>query len=252
MLHSHRNVNSKLFGACAIAILGCLASGCATSSNDTTYDRWRSEAQDAMHRGDYAVARSLLLSAENKHARDPVTLHNLGVCSLHVAMAKSQEMNYAAAMRELDVAEAYFRRAIDASPAFQPSQEGLNESLELKGEYAMALKEAEWAATNVGPSSKEQIFLAGALERQGDVDGALLRYRQAVAMEPKSPVPHVALGIFLKRTGDGAGALAEFQAAQELNPKDQYVAGQIAALNSPTRTPATYDASDTAGLARSR
>ena len=208
MLHSHRFVNRSAFALLLVGTITTFVSGCVSSSTDTTYDRWRVEAQDAIQRGNYEVARGLLLNAENKKPRDPVTLHNLGVCSLHVAMAKQQDMNYAAAMRELDFAEAYFRRAIDAAPAYQPSQEGLNETLELKGEYASALKEAEWAAQNVGPSAKEQLFLAGALERQGDVDGALLRYRQAVAMEPNRPAPHVALAIFLKRAGDRNGALA--------------------------------------------
>lgn len=222
----------------AALLAALLLSGCAVNNTDTHYEGWRLEGKQAMARGDYAVARSLFLGAEYKRHRQPEVLNALGTCSVMLAQERLDDLNYAAAMRELDLAEGYFRRAIDTAPAYQPAHEGLNQTLELKGEYAAALKQAEWSAENVGPSAKQSIFLARELEKRGDMDAALLRYRQAVAMEPQNPRPHVALGVFYKKLGDRKEALAEFQAAQQLNPRDQYVMDQVADLTAAPRQPA--------------
>ncbi len=146
-----------------------------------------------------------------------------------LAKEKFRQMNHPAAMRELDDAITYFSRAIDAHPGHQASIEGKNRALELKGQFDEALEQAEWAAEFVGPSARQQIFLAEELEERGDLDGALLRYRQAVAMEPGNPGAHVAFAKFLMRRNNETAAIQHLQVAYRLNPRDKWVVDQLVA-----------------------
>ena len=138
-------------------------------------------------------------------------------------------MNHAAAMRELDAAIAYYTQAMDVHPGDQASIEGKNIALELKGQFDEALDHAEWAAEFVGPSAKQYIFLAKELEQRGDVDGALLRYRQAVAMELDNPEAHIAFAKFLLRQDNERMAVHHLQQAYRLNPLDEWVLDQLTA-----------------------
>ena len=138
-------------------------------------------------------------------------------------------MNRPAALRELDEAIAYYSQALEIYPGHQASMEGMNTALELKGQFDTALRHAEWAAEYVGPSARQYIFLAKELEERGDVDGALLRYRQAVAMEPGNPKAHVAFAKFLLRAKNEPAAIHHLQAAYRLNPLDEWVADQLSA-----------------------
>jgi len=206
-----------------VTILGC----------GPHYPQLRREGQMAMLRGEFGPARYLLLNAEDKSHRRVETLHDLGVCSVMVSRQKFAERNQAAAFRELDNAIAYYSRALDELPGHQASLEGKNIALELKGQYEAALKQAQWAAEFVGPSARQFIYLADELEERGDLDGALLRYRQAVAMEPKNPRPHVALAEFALRNGNEGLALEHFEIAGRLDPRDMRVKEQLAMLHSP-------------------
>jgi len=212
---------------CLLMFLG----GCGPN-----YPQLRREGQQAMLEGQYGPARYLLLNADNKDHSRVETLHDLGVCSVMVAKQKFGERNHAAAFRELDNAVAYYRRAIEERPGHQASLEGLNIALELKGQFEEALQHAFWTAEFVGPSAKQYIFLADELEQRGDFDGAMLRFRQAVSMEPKNASAHVAMAKFYIRHNqrDAAGpCLAE---ANRFNPRDPWVAEQLAARTA-TRRP---------------
>ncbi len=222
----------------AIFCIAMLVAGC-----EPNYQTLRYEGQEAMLRGDFGPARYMLLSAEGKSHRRADNLHDLGVCSVMVAKRKFEERNHAAAFRELDNAIAYYRRAIDERPGHQASLEGVNIALELKGQFEEALKHAQWTVAFVGPSAKQYIFLAAELEQRGDADGALLRYRQAVAIEPGSAKAHAAMAKFLLRHGNQAAYdyLAE---AQRLDPNDPWVNQQLAGRPSspPTRIVSRSDA----------
>ncbi len=201
----------------AMFCLAMLFAGCTPN-----YQQLRHEGQEAMLRGDYGPARYMLLNAEDKAHRRSDNLHDLGVCSVMVAKQKFEERNHAAAFRELDNAIAYYRRSIDERPGSQAALEGLNIALELKGQFEEALKHAQWTVEFVGPSAKQYIFLAEELEQRGDVDGALLRYRQAVAMEPENAKPYVAMAKFLMRHNNDA-AYSYLAEAQRLDPEDPWV-----------------------------
>jgi len=213
----------------SVTVLAYPLGGCGPNV-DANYQSLRQEGQAAMLRGEYGPARYLLLNAEGKRHRRVETLHDLGVCSVKVAQQKFKDRNVAAAYRELDNAVAYYARAIDERPGHQAALEGLNIALELKGQFDEALKSAEWAAEFVGPSARQQVFLADELEQRGDLDGALLRYRQGVAMEPKNPQAHIAFATFLARHDNEEAAMEHLAEAQRLDPRNRSVAERMASL----------------------
>ncbi len=224
-----RTVNNTLVLSLAIpfALSGC--------NNGPSYDQLRREGQISMINGQYGPARYMLQQAEGKSQRLRVeNLHDLGVAHVMVAKEKFAQMNPAAAFRELDAAVDYYSRGIEAHPGHQACLEGKNIALELKGQFEEALKHAEWAAEFVGPSARQQIFLASELEERGDFDAALLRYQQAVAMEPKNPNAHVAFAEFLGRHNNEAAATYHLQEADRLNPRGKRIAQKPAMQNTET------------------
>jgi tetratricopeptide (TPR) repeat protein len=209
----------------ALALLtGGLSLGCA--HGPTYNDHWN-DAQQALLQGEYGPARTFLEECERVRPRRIETMHDMGVCSMMIAREKFEQMNHAAAMRELDRAIACFDSAIDDVPGHQASLEGKNRALELKGQFQEALKHTEWAATFVGPSARQYIFLARELDERGDKDAALLRYQQAISMEPDNAEPHVAIAQFYLRTKNEPAAIRHLQAAYDLNPKDAWVHEQL-------------------------
>ena len=189
-------------------------------------------------RGDFGPARYLFREAAEKRPNRVENMHDLGFCSFMLAREKYERANRAAAMREVDAAIEYYTGAIDSHPGHRASIIGKNLALELKGQFDEALKHAEWAAEFVGPSADQHIFLAQELEERGNVDGALLRYRQAVAIEPDNAVAHVTLAKFLLRHRNEPAAVYHLQIAYQLDPRDQWVRDELIARGQlPTLAP---------------
>ncbi|MDO8629277.1 MAG: hypothetical protein Q7R41_02190 [Phycisphaerales bacterium] len=222
----HRTVFALTIMAAVTALGGC----------EPSYLQLRKEGQIAMINGQYGPARYMLLQTEKKGHRRVENLHDLGACSVMLAKEKFAQMNHAAAFRELDVAIDYYSRAIEEHPGHQASLEGKNIALELKGQFEKALQHAEWAAEFVGPSAKQYLFLADEFDQRGDLDGAFLRYRQAVAVEPKNGGAHAAFAKFLLRNENDRAALFHLAEANRLNPKDKWVAEQLATHSLPPET----------------
>ena len=192
------------------------------------YIELRRMGQRAAVDGAYASARVFYMQAEERRPGLADNLHDLGVCSVMLARQKFAQGNHAAAMREVDDAIAYYTRAIDAEPGHQASLEGKRIALKLKGQFDEALEHAEWAAEFVGPSAKQYLLLARELEQRGDEDAALLRYRQAVAIEPRNARVHRAFAKFLLANGNEPAAIVHLQQAYRLNPADPWVMEELA------------------------
>ncbi len=211
--------------AAHVLVVGAMAwvlTGCAP-----TYRELRIEGQRATLRGDHGPARYFYLEAEKKKPNHVDNLHDLGFCSFMLARQRFEQVNRAAAMREVETAVDYYNRAIEVHPGHRASITGKNLALELKGQFDEALEHAEWVAEFVGPSAEQHIFLARELEERGDVSGALLRYRQAAAMEPHNPDAHVALAKFLLRHGNEGAAVYHLRVAYHLAPRDEWVANEL-------------------------
>ncbi|RME38786.1 MAG: hypothetical protein D6788_06750 [Planctomycetota bacterium] len=222
MMGSHTWMRRVLFVGLSISIVSA-GIGCGPH-----YRTLRREGQSLMAAGKFAAAKQLFLQAEDKSPRHVDNLTDLGACSVMLARQRLAEMNQAAALREVDDAIAYYSRALDVYPGHQPAIEGKNVALELKGQFEQALKEAEWTARNVGPAAKNYLFLARELEERGDVDGALLRYRQAVAIEPRNVDAHIAFARFLLKHDNEKAAVHHLQAAYRLDPLNEWVMDQLA------------------------
>ncbi len=178
----------------------------------------RFEGQRALINGNYAAARGFFEDANDLRPAHAVTLHDLAVCCEYFAGQRLEEGNRVAAERELDRAIAYYDRAINVHPGMQAALTGKNRALELRGHVDEALAHARWASRFVGPSAKQQVFLAAELEERGDLDGALLGYRLAVAMEPNNPDALVEMGRFLVRRGRTQEALIHLKKAYSIDP----------------------------------
>lgn len=206
------------------ALLATSLTGCVPN-----YYQLRRDGQRAMLDNSYGVARHFFLEAERFKPRRVENYYDLGTCAVMLARNKFKQRNQAAAMRELDSALAAYNQALDIRPSHQPSIEGKNTALELKGQFDEALRHAEWAAEFVGPSARQYVYLANELEERGDVDGAFLRLRQAVAMEPDSADAHVAFAKFLLRHRNEPAAIEHLQTAYRLDPLNDWVVDQLAA-----------------------
>jgi len=201
----------------AIGVMLLSAAGCSTSP---TFAELRVHGQHQVVAHNAGVAKRLFAEAHELRPEDPYNLHDMGVCSVVLSRDLARQGNHAAAMREVDRAVEYYTRAINAHPGFQSALLGKNIALELKGQFDEALRQAEWAREFVGPSARQQIFLAHELEERGDVDGALLRYRQGVAMEEQNATTHAELGKFMHRQNHTDDAVKHLQAAYRLNPTE--------------------------------
>ena len=190
--------------------------------------RLRREGQNAMAQGQYVLAKQKLEAARDMEPEDPEVLFDLGmVCRIQAERALA-DGNQAAAYREIDRAIECFDRAIEARPSMQAAIEARTDALAFKGQSDEALKSSEWAMRFVGPSAKSHIFVARQLEGRGDMDGAMLRYRQAVEMEPKNATAHAAFGRFLLRIGRREEGIAQLERAYRLNPLEEGVARDLA------------------------
>ncbi len=180
--------------------------------------------------GNYREARGMFRKAHGLVPEDWVTLHDLGDCCVYFAKMQFEKRNRPAADRELDQAVEYYQRAINAHPGFQAALIGKNVALELRGQFEEAVLVAEWASTFVGPSAEQQLFLAREMEERGDIDAAHLRYRQALAMEPRNADAHEAIGRFYYRQDKNEQAIRHLIRTQELDPARSSVAALLAEL----------------------
>ena len=206
------------------------AAGCSTVP---TFAELRVHGQRQVVACKSGVAKRLFEEAHELRPEDPYNLHDMGVCSMVLSRDFARQRNHPAAMREVDQAIEYYSRAINAHPGFQSALLGKNLALELKGQFDEALRHAEWAREFVGPSARQQIFLAHEFEERGDLDGALLRYRQGVAMEEQNAAAHAELGKFMYRQKRADEAVSHLQTAYRLNPNEPGVLRLLVELGGP-------------------
>lgn len=202
-----------------------VTTGCGPSFN-----LYRTRGIELLQQGRFAAAKGLFLEA---HAMVPENVENL--CDLahcHMGIGRDYMLreDRRAASREFDWAITYYRRAQQSFPGHQRAIAGLNDALEHRGKYAEALETAEWASKVVGPSIRQQLFLAKEYAERGDADKALLTYKQAVAMEPANPTPYWALGLFYIEIGRLDDGIAKIQQAYRLDPAQTAIADHLRRL----------------------
>ena len=199
-----------------------IVSGCGP-----TYKELRIEGQNQFAQDRFGTARHLFEEAHLKYPEDPENLHDIAACCMMQATEHLNSRNHAAAQRDLDRAIDFYNRAINAHPGFKPALMGKNRAQELKGQSDEALRTATWAAKYVGPSADQYVFLASEHEQRGDLDTALLHYRQGLAMEPNNANVHKGIGMLHQKAGRHDLAVKSLHRSLELNPSQQDVVAML-------------------------
>lgn len=157
-------------------------------------------------------------SAYKGQPGDPNICYWLGRCYLDLAKARAAEQTTIAAMTYADKAVFYFESAIQASPSHMKAIDGKAEALRVKGEYQRATETARQVGSQLSPTANVLITKARAYEAGGDMDMAMITYRQAVIAEPTNPVTLEAYGRALLIAGDRDRGLEYLRKAYEIKP----------------------------------
>jgi TolB-like protein/Flp pilus assembly protein TadD len=124
-------------------------------------------------------------------------------------------------------AEASYRRAVAAEPAYWSAHAALGTYLWQRGKLEEAASAIRKAADLVPSSANAWSNLGGVLQMSGDFDGALEAYRRSLQLEP-SKEGYSNLGTTLYYLGRFAEAVESFERAAELGPYDHNMQGNLA------------------------
>ncbi|MCH8852138.1 MAG: tetratricopeptide repeat protein [Planctomycetes bacterium] len=206
-----------LASATLLAACGCSA----------TFHMYRTEGAKCFSEGRFAAAGGLFQEAYQMVPENADNLYDLACCRRAMGLDYLVRGDRFAAVREFDRAITWYNRALQSYPGDERTIAGLNDTLELRGRHAEALRTAEWASKMIGPSARQQLYLADEYAQRGDADRALVTYKQAVAMEPANPTPYWALGRFYLKLGRRADAVASLQQAYRLDPTRTAIADEL-------------------------
>ncbi len=173
---------------------------------------------EAYDKGDLTAAMADFQSAYKGQPGDANICYWLGRCYLDLANKEAANDCVVAAMTFADKAVFYFDSAIQASPSHMKALDGKAQALRVKGEYEKATETARGIGTQLSPTSNVLITKAAAYAAGGDMDMALITYRQAVVAEPTNPAALEAYGRALLVAGDRDKALEYLQKAYEIKP----------------------------------
>ncbi|CAB3791938.1 Photosystem I assembly protein Ycf3 [Paraburkholderia caffeinitolerans] len=168
------------------------------------------EASALSAQGRFAEALAVLAPLVGDHARadDAAladTLHLAALCALGAGTT--------------DIAQALWRRCIDANPAFVDAWQGLAATLTALGQWAAA--ETHWRQLiAMAPAQADAHSNLGiVLHRLGRLQEAELACRMALAREPGHVDAHYNLGVVLHEAGRRDEAEAAWRAALAHNPR---------------------------------
>lgn len=192
-----------------------------------SFDEILKEGQDDYESGDYAGALGIFKHAAEVDRERPEPSYYSGLCHMKMADRHFRNDNLPAALRCCDAAINSFDSAIGAFPGYSLAVQGKADALRLKGKQSAALQIANWAATQSGPQAKMLILKGRQYGQAGDMDRALLSFKQATTVEPDNAAAQAELGLFYMRIGNDAEAIQALRKANELDPG---APGVIAAL----------------------
>lgn len=210
-----RTVPKLLVSALLFAGLGFCG---ACLGSEATFDELVGEGIREYEAGRYAEAVAMFKTATEKDPERPEPAYELGRCYLAMADRQFAENDLAAALRYCDDAVASFDKAIAAFPGYSRAVQGKAEALTLKGKHAAAFEIAHWVAAQSGFRAKKLILKGRQYLDAGDLDNALLAYKQAVAVEPENARAQAELGLFYMRLNNTAEAVRRLRRAYELEP----------------------------------
>jgi TolB-like protein/Flp pilus assembly protein TadD/DNA-binding winged helix-turn-helix (wHTH) protein len=192
------------------------AAACRTSLalDPTLLDTEKALANIALSRGRHdeaAAAFRRLLQRGNRQDAD-----------LHVGLGEAL-----AGQGQGAEAEASYRRAVAAEPAYWSAHSALGTYLWQRGKLDEAAAAMRKAAELVPSSANAWSNVGGVLQMKGDFDGALQAYRRSLQLEP-SKEGYSNLGTTLYYLNRFPEAVGNFERAAELGPFDYTVQGNLA------------------------
>ena len=207
----------------AMLLLLLPAIGC-----EPTARSYHAEGMAEYHAGHYEAARAMFKSALLEKPEQQESAYYLARCCRIAAERKFSQGDYPGALRELDEAIFYYGQAIESYPGYAAAVEEKSDALRLKGKYTEALRLSIWAKDNAGRTVRQLVNVAHEFEQVGDMDMALTRYRQAVAVEPDNALAYAELGRFLARQKRYAAAVRALENAYRLDPSEPGVVADLA------------------------
>jgi len=214
----HRTVTS-LFLALTITSATAnaqLPAGARDATSERQQDPLRTQASDALQKGDYATAAKLLASLVEKNPNDAQVLYNLG---------SAQD-----ALDQTSAAEASYRRAIAASPNLLEPHLALGLLLARTGKAADAHTELSAAAAipNGDAVLRARAYRAMArLDQPGNPSGASEELLAALKLSPETSDDILLTGELAQANGDPAAAEASYRRLLAADPDN---AQAVAAL----------------------
>lgn len=176
---------------------------------DTSSPPELTQAETAIEKNDYATAQPLLQKIVEHDPADYVAWFDLGF--VYNALGKTDDAIVA------------YRKSVAARP--DVFEANLNLGLTLAKARQPDAEKFLRAATQLTPSSHPEegrerawLSLAHVLEN-AQPQQALAAYRQAAALQPKDPEPHISAGLLLERQNDWPGAAEEYQQVLALDPQ---------------------------------
>jgi Flp pilus assembly protein TadD len=112
------------------------------------------------------------------------------------------------------------QQAVSLAPDHFDAQFTLGRAFFSSGDYANAVKAFRVATRLKANDARALFFLGTALERAGEIEGALAVYRELIAKQPNAAEGHLGYGILLvKQSGDRATeGIKELTRAISINP----------------------------------
>ena len=173
------------------------------------------QAEDAIQKGNYATAEPLLQKVVDRDPSNYAAWFDLGF--LENAVGKVEE------------SIAAYRKSVEAKPDVFESN--LNLGLQLARTDQPDAEKFLRDATQLKPTShvaegqaRAWLSLARVLEKTKPEE-ALAAYRQASALGPEDPDPHLAAGLLLEKEDKFSDAETEYKQALALDPKSDALTG---------------------------
>ncbi len=173
------------------------------------------QAEELIQKQDYAAAEPLL---QKVVAADPANYE----AWFDLGFAEN-------ALGKTDDSIAAYRKSVAAKPDVFESN--LNLGLQLAKTGQPDAEQFLRDATQLKPTShvaeghaRAWLSLAHVLEAKKP-EGALTAYRQAAALQPKDPEPHLAAGLLLEKQGKTSDAVDEYKQALALDPTSDALTG---------------------------
>jgi len=190
----------------------------AAKQNSDLCARYEIQGSALLKHGDLEAARKELLLAERLGSQSPETYFNLGTVLVN-------ERDYAGAMWQM-VESLHF------NPRFVPAMGALSFILSKLGDNQSAVDYLQTALKQVPGNSDLYVFLGSHEYENGDYATAVISFRKAAQIDPRSYAAYEGLGLALieQDPHKAAEATADLEAALRLNPNDARAHSELGKL----------------------